>query len=169
MIIRWITIFIRQIYQIYHVRLQDAIPKLQQRNLATVKMSFRVSLEASSAIKNCSCIILLLLITSASHAGIEAYDWQDYLDRSCDTTLSGAAKRMFGEKSFWVHVDVSMDAWADEMHRDPPQGHCAIDHPPNQEQGKFLQCMAYYKDRWQWYARCRPIVKRFCRDAGGLC
>lgn len=76
---------------------------------------------------------------------------------------------MFGERSFWVHVNVSMESWAQSMRLDRPEEYCYIDYREPSQRIKLMQCLAGYKEWWDWYTRCKPVVVNACRTAGGLC
>lgn len=96
-------------------------------------------------------------------------EWTQYLTTSCQKTLSGNLKTVFyGELDFWVHEDVSMSQWAKDM-RDASENCNFIDtSTPNGTQER-LACVAIYKEKWDWFNRCQPIVKRSCYLAGGRC
>jgi uncharacterized protein YfaQ (DUF2300 family) len=104
-----------------------------------------------------------------SYAAIEDQDWQRYLSKSCSPTITGGAKKLMGERSFWAHVDVSMDSWAQSMKIEKPQDDCYIHYRDSSQSTKLLQCIAGYRELWDWYARCKPIVVNACRTAGGFC
>lgn len=109
------------------------------------------------------------LVSSFAHAGIESNDWKSYLNQSCDTTIIGGAKKILGEKEFWVHVDVSMDSWAQSTRLEQPEGMCYATYQSPSERTKLMQCLAYIRTNWEWYARCKPVVQYACRKAGGYC
>jgi hypothetical protein len=113
--------------------------------------------------------IFFMMSFFSANAAIEIDDWKSYLSQSCTTTITGGAKRMMGEKSFWVHVNVSMGSWADYMRIEKPEEDCLIENRGPSKSTKLMQCLAHQKQKWDWYARCKPIVVNACRSAGGFC
>lgn len=114
-------------------------------------------------------IAISILFSSASFAGIETKDWQTYLTKSCQVSLVGSAKKMFGELKFWAHVDVSMDAWAANMIESSPQNVCYATLQQPAQRTDLMKCLAYVDEQWEWFKRCKPIVVLSCRQAGGRC
>lgn len=112
-------------------------------------------------------LVLVSLYSGQVKADIGAKDWMNYLTHSCEPTLSGKTKRLFGELDFWVHVSISMDNWIEFMRIEKPQENCAISNQTNNE--RYLQCASGYRDKLQWFARCKPVVVHMCRKAGGYC
>ena len=109
------------------------------------------------------------MLSSNSFASIDEEDWKNYLNKSCSPTLTGKAKKILGERGYWVHVNISMESWADSMRIEKPQDYCYIRYQNTSEKTKLMQCLAYIKEQWDWYARCKPIVISACRNAGGFC
>lgn len=119
-----------------------------------------------------SFIILSLLYIRydyRSHENIQQNDWMSYLSSSCNKTISGNLKTVFyDDLDFWSHVDVSMEFWAREWRlygRDCD----AIDGSTLDGQKSRAFCFAVYKEKWDWFNRCRPVVKRACYLSGGRC
>lgn len=104
-----------------------------------------------------------------SNASIEDQDWQSFLNESCQVTIRGHAKKILGELKFWSHVVVSMDSWATNMSIEKPENDCQIQILSTKDPIRFQQCMAFYKAKWQWFARCKPVAVSACRHAGGFC
>jgi len=120
-------------------------------------------------IRNFFILFTIISISFSSHAAIEEQDWQNYLTKSCSLTIRGNAKKMMGELKFWAHVNVSMDSWARSMLIEKPEDYCYINYRDSSQSTKLMQCIAGYKDWWDWYGRCRPVAVHACRLAGGYC
>lgn len=73
------------------------------------------------------------------------------------------------KRIFWVYIDVSMHSWAEGKSIDAPQDYCAINYQSDKKIDKYMQCMDYYKEMWEWFARCKPVVVQMCRQAVGYC
>jgi len=114
-------------------------------------------------------LIGFLFLSGNINAAIEDDDWQNYLTKTCNTTISGSAKKLLGERSFWAHVNVSMDSWAESMRIERPEDYCRIDYQHKKDQTKLLKCLAYQREKWDWYRRCKPVVISACKSAGGYC
>ena len=112
---------------------------------------------------------LLCLIFTSAHSAVEDQDWKNYLTKSCTPSLSGGTKKFFGERSFWAHTNVSMDSWAQSMRNGKPEDYCFIDYRNPSQKTQLMQCLAGYKELWDWYTRCKPVVVNACRTAGGFC
>ena len=110
-----------------------------------------------------------LFFASSSFAGIETQDWQTYLTKSCQVSVVGSAKKMFGELNFWAHVDVSMNAWAADMMDSSPQNFCYARFQQLSQKVDLMRCLAYIDEQLEWFKRCKPIVVLSCRQAGGRC
>jgi hypothetical protein len=115
-----------------------------------------------------SLLILFSLLSINAFASVEEGDWQNYLTKSCNTTITGSVKKALNERGFWAHVNVSMDAWAQGMRLDKPEEYCYIRYQAPSERTRLMQCLAYTKEKWDWYQRCKPIVVNACRVAGGV-
>jgi hypothetical protein len=114
-------------------------------------------------------VFLAAIILGPSSYAVEQHDWQNYLSPSCSTTVTGAAKRILGERGFWAHVNVSMDSWSESMRLEGPEAYCNIDYAAPSQTTKRLQCLASYKEKWDWYRRCKLVVVSACKAAGGFC
>ena len=114
-----------------------------------------------------ACFVFLTLTNA--HAAVENQDWQNYLTKACSPSLSGGTKKFLGERNFWAHTNVSMDSWAQSMRLDKPEDYCFIDYRDPSKRTQLMQCLAGYKELWDWYARCKPVVINACRTAGGFC
>jgi hypothetical protein len=114
--------------------------------------------------------VLFFMYSNNSFAGIENEVWEKYLNKSCETTISGKLQRSLkGERSFWVEVHVSMDQWAQNMRLDKPEEYCAAGYTAPDQLEKRVKCYTGVKEYWDWYARCRPLVVHLCKKAGGYC
>lgn len=112
---------------------------------------------------------ITLVLALRTEAAIKDQDWQSYLSKSCSTTITGGVQKMLGELSFWSHTNVSMSSWAQSMRIEKPEDYCYIDYRDASQRTKLMQCLAGYKELWDWYARCKPIVVNACRTSGGFC
>lgn len=112
---------------------------------------------------------MALIFVLPTEAAVEDQDWQSYLTKSCSATITGGFKKILGERSFWVHVNVSMDSWARSMRIEKPEDYCYIDYRDAFQRTKLMQCLAGYRELWDWYARCKPTVVYACRTVGGFC
>lgn len=104
-------------------------------------------------------LILFLIITPVYALGYN--DWMSNIDSSCSATIKGKITGSFSKYGFWFDTAVSMDMWADNMRSEKPEEYCYIDYgqsssKPNQV--KLLQCVAYIKNNWDWFRRCKPVV-----------
>lgn len=109
-------------------------------------------------------VLTVLLSTLRPALAIDYFDWQSSINNSCQSTISGRALGLFSKYGFWFDTAVSMDMWADLMRTDPPQVVCKIDYESNRDQTRYMQCMAYIQDKWDWFKRCRPIVDQLSRE-----
>ena len=124
---------------------------------------------ANNPMKKTIVFCFASMFLTFAHAAIDQFDWQSYIDTSCKPTLTGSAKRLLGETSFWAHVNVSMDWWAREMDSEKPQEVCYSRYQAANQTEKLMQCLAYIQDKWAWYARCKPVAVQLCRQSGGSC
>lgn len=105
-------------------------------------------------------LILISLLFSPSAIAIELTDWQSNIDRYCKITMTGRAKSILSERGVWFDTAVSMDVWAEDMRNDNPVEQCKTIFMAQKDQIKYQQCVAYIKDKWDWYHRCRSIVNQ---------
>jgi hypothetical protein len=138
------------------------------RQLATMYHRAIDNLQTTFTINMKQLLIAIMLIVILKPASAIGYhDWQSNINNSCQATISGRAKGVFSKYGFWFDTGVSMGMWADLMRDDPPQVHCKISFESHRNQVKYMQCMAYIQDKWDWYSRCLPIVNRLSREEAG--
>lgn len=109
-------------------------------------------------------IAVVLVVTFKPAFAIGYFDWQSNINSSCQATISGRAKGVFSKYGFWFDTRVSMSRWADLMRDDPPQVDCKIRFESHRNQTRYMQCMAYIQDKWDWHSRCLPIVNRLSQE-----
>lgn len=96
-------------------------------------------------------------------------DWMDSIKADCSPTLKGAAKRLIGEKSFWVDVNVSMSMWMEDMALMRYEGFCYAEYQGAGKQERLMSCLASVRRDIDWYSRCKAPVIIMCYKAGGFC
>lgn len=109
-------------------------------------------------------ITVILTITIKPAFAIDYFDWQSNINNSCQATITGRAKGVFSKYGFWFDTGVSMEMWAELMRSDPPQVDCQISYQSHQNKTRYMQCIAYIQDKWDWYRRCLPIVNQLSRE-----
>ena len=116
-----------------------------------------------------SCLIKITFISLLLAPGIASageMDWMNNSETSCKATIKGKLSGTFSKHGFWFDTAVSMDTWAQNTLADRPEDTCYIRHQGNQNQGKLLHCLAYIKNNWDWYNRCKPIVDFMSKKEG---
>lgn len=141
-------------------------------------VSFNISIERLEnfwAKKSTIITLLILAIGGASYfyRSMNVYndhrEWTEYLTTSCEKTFSGSIKTaLYSDRNFWVHADVSMDQWASDW-KAASRNCFAIDTSTPEGQQERIACIAFYQEKWDWFNRCKPVVKRSCYAAGGHC
>ena len=111
-------------------------------------------------------LILALLLNMSPAFAIDASDWQSNISSTCKATMSGRAKGVFSKYGFWFDTGVSMELWANEVRVEEPHSHCATDFARHKDKNVYMQCMAYYREKWDWFNRCKPIVDQLSREEG---
>jgi hypothetical protein len=96
-------------------------------------------------------------------------DWMDLIKADCSSTLKGAAKRMIGEKSYWVEVNVSMSMWIEDMTLMRYEDFCYAEYQGSGKQERLMSCLASVKRDIDWYSRCKAPVVIMCHKVGGYC
>ena len=114
-------------------------------------------------------LITIFLSMSIPVFAFSYNDWMNAIDSSCSPTLRGKASKLLNERSFWAGVDVSMDSWAQEIRGSGLERDCAILTQNESNKTRYLECISYLKNNWDWFNRCKPVVKYNCRQAGGYC
>jgi hypothetical protein len=96
-------------------------------------------------------------------------EWMDLVKADCSPTFKGAAKRLMGEKSFWVEVNVSMSMWIEDMTLMRYEGFCYAEHQGPGKQERLMSCLASIRRDIDWHSRCKGHVVAMCHKAGGFC
>ena len=113
---------------------------------------------------------LLLVVPGVGEAQWGAHkEWMGLIKDDCTPTLKGGAKRLIGEKSFWVEVNVSMSMWIEDMRLMRYEGFCHAEHSGAGQSERLMSCLASIKRDLDWYARCKGQAVTLCRRAGGFC
>ena len=112
-------------------------------------------------------IFVILIATLQPVLATGYFDWQSNINASCQATVSGRAKGIFSKYGFWFDTAVSMSMWSDFMRNDPPQEDCKISYASHRDQTRYMQCMAYIQDKWDWLRRCKPVVDQLSREESG--
>ena len=98
-------------------------------------------------------------------------DWMSWIQRDCGPTIMGSAKRIFGDRDFWIDVHVNMDWWFRTMSRSEDDASCYSTYIVmwnNNEEG-YERCLRRVQIKFEWYHRCLPVVAEMCRKSGGFC
>lgn len=106
------------------------------------------------------------MLIFSSNVFAKTDEWKSYIDKTCETTITGKARKIINNKKFWIAVVASMDTWAESMSMDNGEKSC---YGSEDSASDILKCRAFYKEQWDWYSRCRPVAVSECLDAGGFC
>lgn len=112
-------------------------------------------------------VFFFWFLISPSIFAVGYNDWMTNIDSSCTATIRGKLGSSFSKYGFWFDTAVSMDMWAENMQSERPEEYCHIEYglsssKPNQ--AKLMQCVAYIKNNWDWYRRCKPVVNLLSRQ-----